>query len=105
MTKVVAPIYANTHTEASATGAHTTHLRKEARNIIHTALNAPKDEYAVLFNGSGSTAAIDKLFTELGFCIPEYAEKKWNLSKNIPEQGKMPAYPLFFFFSMMFQLI
>ncbi|GFH45190.1 hypothetical protein CTEN210_01664 [Chaetoceros tenuissimus] len=88
MTKVVAPTYPNTHTEASATGAQTTHLPEEARNIIHEALNAPKDEYVVLFNGSGSTAAIDKLFTVLGFCIPEYAEKKWNLSKNIPEQEK-----------------
>jgi selenocysteine lyase/cysteine desulfurase len=88
MTKVVAPTYANTHTEASATGAQTTHLREEARNIIHAALNAPKDKYVVLFNGSGSTAAIDKLFTVLGFGIPEYAEKKWNLSKNIPEQEK-----------------
>lgn len=103
MTKVVAPTYANTHTEASATGAQTTHLREEARNIIHEALNAPKDEYVVLFNGSGSTAAIDKLFTVLGFCIPEYAEKKWNLSKNIPEQGKKIS--ILFLISMMFQFI
>ncbi|GFH46335.1 aminotransferase [Chaetoceros tenuissimus] len=88
MTKVVAPTYANTHTEASATGAQTTHLREEARNIIHEALNAPKEEYAVLFNGSGSTAAIEKIFAVLGFSIPEYAEKKWDLSENIPEQEK-----------------
>ena len=51
MMKVVAPSYANTHTEASATGAQTTHLREEARNLIRKAVNAPSDEYAVLFTG------------------------------------------------------
>ena len=51
MMKVVAPSYAKTHTEASATGAQTTHLREEARNLIRKAVNAPTDEYAVLFTG------------------------------------------------------
>ena len=31
----VLPLYANTHTEASATGLHTTALREDARRIIH----------------------------------------------------------------------
>lgn len=88
MAKVVAPTYANTHTEASATGAQTTRLREEARGIIHDAVNAPKDEYVVLFEGSGSTAAIDKLFRVLGFGISEYAEKKWDLGKKVPEEEK-----------------
>jgi len=51
MMKVVAPSYANTHTEASATGAQTTHFREEARDLIRKAVNAPSDEYAVLFTG------------------------------------------------------
>jgi len=51
MLKIVYPSYANTHTEASATGAQTTHLREEARNLIRKAVNAPTDEYAVLFTG------------------------------------------------------
>ena len=51
MMKVVAPSYAKTHTEASATGAQTTHLREEARNLIRKAVNAPSDEYTVLFTG------------------------------------------------------
>ncbi|GFH58066.1 aminotransferase class V-fold PLP-dependent enzyme [Chaetoceros tenuissimus] len=88
MAKVVAPTYANTHTEASATGAQTTRLREEARSIIHDAVNAPKDEYVVLFEGSGSTAAIDKLFRVLGFGISEYAEKKWKLGEKVPEEEK-----------------
>ena len=88
MTSVVLPSYANTHTEASATGSQTTHLREEAREIIRKATNAPSEDYVVLFTGSGSTAAIDKLFRVLGFGLSEYLEKKWSLSNAIPEQEK-----------------
>ena len=35
----VLPLYANTHTEASATGLQTTALREDARRIIHRAVN------------------------------------------------------------------
>lgn len=88
MLDVVIPTYANTHTEASATGAQTTHLREEARDIIHDALNAPRDEYVVLFTGTGATGAIDKLFRVLGLGISEFSEKKWNLAKHIPEKER-----------------
>ena len=88
MTKVVAPTYANTHTEASATGSQTTCFRNEAREIIKEAVNAPSDDYVVLFTGSGSTGAIDKLFRVLGLGISEFAEKKWNLSKAIPDSER-----------------
>src|SRR4051812_19721769 len=54
----VLPLYANTHTEASATGRHTTALREDARRVIHRAAGAGPDD-AVLFCGSGSTGAID----------------------------------------------
>jgi selenocysteine lyase/cysteine desulfurase len=54
----VLPLYANTHTEASATGRHTTALREDARRVIHRAVGAGPDD-AVLFCGSGSTGAID----------------------------------------------
>jgi selenocysteine lyase/cysteine desulfurase len=56
----VLPLYANTHTEASATGLRTTSLREEARRTIHRAVNG-SDEDVVLFCGSGATGAIDKL--------------------------------------------
>lgn len=88
MSKVVLPTYANTHTEASATGAQTTLLREDARDIIHKSLNAPKKDYTVLFTGSGSTAAIHKIFNVLGLGIPEYAEKKWSLSEMVPENER-----------------
>ena len=56
----VLPLYANTHTEASATGRQTTALREEARRIIHRAVNGGEDD-VVVFCGSGTTGAIDKL--------------------------------------------
>ena len=56
----VLPLYANTHTEASATGRQMTALREEARGIIHSAVNGGPDD-VVVFCGSGATAAIDKL--------------------------------------------
>jgi len=56
----VLPLYANTHTEASATGLHTTALREDARRIIHEAVNGGDDD-VVVFCGAGTTGAIDKL--------------------------------------------
>jgi selenocysteine lyase/cysteine desulfurase len=62
----VLPLYANTHTEASATGLHTTALREDARRLIHRAVRGG-DGDVVLFCGSGSTAAIDTLIRVLEF--------------------------------------
>ena len=56
----VLPAYANTHTEASGTGLQTTRLREDARRIIRDAVGGD-DETVVLFCGSGSTGAVDKL--------------------------------------------
>src|SRR5580765_5298774 len=54
----VLPLYANTHTEASATGRQTSVLREDARRVIHRAVNG-NDGDVVLFCGSGATSAID----------------------------------------------
>ena len=56
----VLPRYANTHTEASGTGLQTTRLREDARRIIRDALGGD-DNTLVIFTGSGTTGAIDKL--------------------------------------------
>ncbi|HEY1366665.1 MAG TPA: aminotransferase class V-fold PLP-dependent enzyme [Gaiellaceae bacterium] len=56
----VLPLYANTHTEASATGLQTMRLREDARRIVHRAVNGG-DEDVVIFCASGATGAIDKL--------------------------------------------
>jgi len=56
----VLPRYANTHTEASGTGLQTTRLREDARRIIRDALGGDEDTL-VIFTGSGTTGAVDKL--------------------------------------------
>jgi selenocysteine lyase/cysteine desulfurase len=66
----VLPLYANTHTEASTTGRQMTALREDAREVIHRAVNGTSRD-VVLFTGTGSTAAIDKLVQVLGLRLPE----------------------------------
>ena len=61
----VLPWYGNTHTESSYCGLQTTILREEARDAIRMSCNAPKDEYAVIFTGSGCTAAMHKMINVL----------------------------------------
>ena len=63
----VLPAYGNTHSEASVTGRLTTQAREQAREIIHRSVGA-RDDHVVLFCGSGSTAAVDKLVRLLGLC-------------------------------------
>jgi selenocysteine lyase/cysteine desulfurase len=58
-------MYANTHTEASATGRQMTAMREEARRIIHRAVSGGEDD-AVVFCGTGVTGAIDKTMRLLG---------------------------------------
>ncbi|BBH69824.1 aminotransferase [Actinoplanes sp. OR16] len=75
--------YANTHTEASATGAQTGALREEARSIIHQSVGAGPD-HVVIFCGSGATAAVAKLAGILGLRIPERLDDSYALSSLIP---------------------
>ena len=56
----VLPVYANTHTDASYTGRQTTAFREHARSIIHTAVRGTPDD-VVIFGGSGSTFAVNRL--------------------------------------------
>lgn len=65
----VLPFYANTHTESSGTGRQTSLFREEARSIIREAVGAG-DEHAVIFCGSGSTAAINRVISVLGLQAP-----------------------------------
>lgn len=79
----VLPGYANTHTESSGTGLQTTRLREEARSIIHEAVGADED-YAVIFTGSGSTGAVDRLVAILNLRIPADLDRRYGLSDQIP---------------------
>lgn len=79
----VLPRYANTHTEASGTGLQTTRLREDAREIIRRAVHGDADT-VVIFTGSGSTAAIDKLIGILGLRIPCSLDDRYHLRDRIP---------------------
>jgi selenocysteine lyase/cysteine desulfurase len=79
----VLPLYANTHTESSGTGLQTTRFRAEARQIVGQAVGA-SDEHVVLFVGSGSTAAIDRLVHVLGLRLPAALDDRYDLQAQIP---------------------
>ncbi len=79
----VLPRYANTHTEASGTGLQTTRLREDARSFIHDHVGGDEST-AVIFTGSGSTGAIDKLIGILGLRIPAELDDRYQLMSMIP---------------------
>jgi selenocysteine lyase/cysteine desulfurase len=83
----VLPRYANTHTESSGTGLQTTRLREDARAAIHRSVHGT-DDTVVIFTGSGSTAAIDKLVGILGLRIPADLDRRHGLSATIPPAEK-----------------
>lgn len=80
----VLPRYANTHTESSGTGLQTTRLREDAREAIRRAVNGD-DDTVVIFTGSGSTGAIDKLVQILGLRIPAELDEKHGIRARMPE--------------------
>src|SRR6266540_1584957 len=79
----VLPRYGNTHTESSGTGLQTTRLREDARRIVREAIGGDQDTL-VLFCGSGSTGAIDKLIGILNLRIPADLDDRYGLSAAIP---------------------
>ncbi|MCI0432290.1 MAG: aminotransferase class V-fold PLP-dependent enzyme [Gemmatimonadetes bacterium] len=81
--EAVLPLYANTHTESSGTGLQTTRFREEARRIIRDAVGGT-DEHCVIFCGSGSTAAVDKMIGVLSLRIPRDLDTRYRLSSHIP---------------------
>src|SRR5512145_3576843 len=81
----VLPRYANTHTESSGTGLQTTRLREDARGIIRDAVGGD-DDTVVIFTGSGSTGAIDKLVHILGLRIPAGLDDRYELAKHVPAE-------------------
>lgn len=83
----VLPLYANTHTESSGTGLQTTRFREDARAIIARCLGV-NEEQAILFCGSGSTAAIDRLVGVMGLRIPSVLEDEYHLSEHIPDDKR-----------------
>lgn len=79
----VLPRYANTHSESSGTGLATGRLREDAREVIRRAVGGDEST-AVVFCGSGSTAAIDKMVGVLNLRIPRDLDQRYALSAAIP---------------------
>jgi len=86
----VLPLYGNTHTESSGTGLQTTRFREDARAIIRDAVGGTHDEHAVIFCGSGSTAAINKLVDILNIRLPADLDDRYDLRERIPV-GERPV--------------
>ena len=83
----VLPRYANTHTESSGTGLQTTRLREDARDAIRRSVNGD-DDTMVIFTGSGSTGAIDKMVGILGLRLPHELDEKYGLDALIPKNER-----------------
>ncbi len=81
----VLPLYANTHTESSGTGLQTGRFREEARDMVRRAVGGTKEDHAVIFAGSGMTAAVDRLVGILGLRIPAELDDRYDLQSHIPE--------------------
>ena len=79
----VLPLYANTHSETSFTGAQSTALREQARTIIRRAVGGCDDDQ-VIFCGSGATAAISKLIDILNLRLPADLSDRHDLLAAIP---------------------
>jgi selenocysteine lyase/cysteine desulfurase len=88
--EAVLPLYANTHTESSGTGLQTGRFREEARAIIRDAVGANHADHVVIFTGSGSTAAINKLVDVLNIRLPADLDDRFGLRSRIPA-GERPV--------------
>lgn len=83
----VMPLYANTHTESSGTGAQTTAFREDARRIIHEAMGGGPGD-VVLFCGSGATGAINRLVDVMNLRLPAELDARYGLSQHIPAEER-----------------
>jgi selenocysteine lyase/cysteine desulfurase len=80
----VLPLYANTHTESSGTGLQTTRFREEARRLVLDGVGGDPERHAVVFCGSGSTAAINRMVDVLNLRLPADLDDRWDLRSRIP---------------------
>src|SRR5688572_19077606 len=83
----VLPRYANTHTESSGTGLQTTRLREDARQIIRDRVGGD-DQTIVIFTGSGTTGAVDKMIRILGIRVPDELDETYELTARIPPERR-----------------
>lgn len=82
--KEVLPCYSNTHTSTTWVAQQTTFFRQEARQIIHRNVGGCEDD-VVIFCGSGSTAAINRLVRILQNC-------KWGTESQYIQKNRFGSY-------------
>jgi selenocysteine lyase/cysteine desulfurase len=82
--EAVLPLYANTHTESSGTGLQTSRFREDARSLIRESLGGNAADHVVIFCGSGSTAAINKLVDVLNLRLPADLDDRYGFTASIP---------------------
>ncbi len=85
----VLPLYANTHTEDSATGAHTTRLMHAACEYIKEQLGADSS-YKIVFAGTGATGAVKRLQEILGVAVP--AQHRDRLLSVLPQAERLVVF-------------
>lgn len=88
--EAVLPLYANTHTESSGTGLQTTRFREDARSLILESIGGNPDDHVVIFCGSGSTAAINRLVDVLGLRLPAALDDRYGFGAGIAA-GERPV--------------
>lgn len=71
----VLPLYANTHTEDSASGAATTALVHEASEYVKRCLGGD-ESHKLLFPGTGATGALKRLQEILGVSVPSHLRQR-----------------------------
>ena len=85
--KNVLPFYANTHSDSSFCGRQTTAYREQARELIRKELNADEN-WAIIFCGSGATAAINKFIDILGLRLPLTKFQRQLLAENSTDKER-----------------
>lgn len=79
----IMPTYANTHSEASWTAQQTTRFREDARAWIKQSVGAGPGT-SLIFCGSGTTAAVDKLIGMIGIRLPSQLDARYGFDLQIP---------------------
>ncbi|KAH0433185.1 hypothetical protein IEQ34_027082 [Dendrobium chrysotoxum] len=85
ITKHVLPFYGNTHTSDSFVGQRTTRMVMEATAYVKKCIRAGP-ETAVIFCGSGATAAIKRLQEVMGIVIPSHLKGRENAALTEEER-------------------
>ncbi|KAK7318450.1 hypothetical protein RJT34_03152 [Clitoria ternatea] len=79
------PFYGNTHTCDSYVGSRTTKMLHEAAEYIKKCLGGGKDD-AIIFCGSGTTAAIKRLQEVMGISVPSILRER--LLKSLKKEER-----------------